>query len=49
MLATIHDDTRNMLNMQHMTPNQERWGHSDIPGEGTEKRLKDPSTVKPLI
>ena len=43
MLATIHDDTWNVLNMQHITPNSKRWDYSDIPGGGTE-RLKDPPT-----
>ena len=33
MLATIHDDTWNMLNMQHIIPN--RWDYSDIPAGGT--------------
>ena len=36
MLATIRDDTRNVLNMQHLTPNSERWDYSDIPGGGTD-------------
>ena len=30
-LLTIRDDTRNMLNMQHITPNSGSWGYSDIP------------------
>ena len=34
MLATIRDDTCNMLNMQHIIPNSERWDYSDIPGGG---------------
>ena len=37
MLATICDDTWNMLNMQHITPNSKRWDYSDIPSGGTEK------------
>ena len=41
MLATINDDTWNMLNMQHITPNSKRWDYSDIPGDG-HKKLKDP-------
>ena len=36
MLATIRDDTCNMLNMQHIIPNSERWDDSDIPGGGHE-------------
>ena len=43
MLATIRDDTWNVLNMQHITPNLKRWDYSDIPGGGHE-RLKDPPT-----
>ena len=31
-LATIRDDTWNVLNMQHITPNSKRWDYSDIPG-----------------
>ena len=41
MLATIRDDTQNVLNMQHITQNSKRWDYSDIPGGGHE-RLKDP-------
>ena len=37
MLATIHDDTWNVLNMQHKTPNSKRWDYSDIPVGGYEK------------
>ena len=37
MLATIHDDTWNMLNMQHTAPNSNRWDYSNISGDGTEK------------
>ena len=33
MLATIHDDTWDMLNMQHIIPN--RWDYSDIPTGST--------------
>ena len=36
MLATIHDDTWNMLNMQHITPNSEQWDCSGIHSGGTE-------------
>ena len=32
MLATIHDDTWNVHNMQHIIPNLKRWDYSDIPG-----------------
>ena len=31
MLATIPDDTWNVLNMQHIIPNSKRWYYSDIP------------------
>ena len=34
MLATIHDNTRNVLNVQHIIPNSKRWDYSDIPGGG---------------
>ena len=37
MLATISDDTWNMLNMQHIIQNSKRWDHSDIPGGGHKK------------
>ena len=43
MLATIRDDTWNMLNMQQIIPNWKRWYYSDIPGGG-HNRLKDPFT-----
>ena len=39
MLATIHDDTWNVLNMQHITPNSKRWDYSDTPG-GRHKKIK---------
>ena len=35
MLATIRDDTLNVINMQHITPNLKRWDYSNIPGGGT--------------
>ena len=35
MLATIRDNTRHVLTMQHITPNSKRWGYSDIPGGNT--------------
>ena len=34
MLALIHDDTWNVLNMQYITPNSKRLDYSDIPGGG---------------
>ena len=34
MLATIRNDTWNVLKMQHITPNLKRWDYSDIPGGG---------------
>ena len=37
MLATIHDDTWNVLNMQLITLNWKRCYYSDIPGGGTFK------------
>ena len=37
MLATIRDDTWNVLNMQHITQNSKRRDHSDIPGGGHKK------------
>ena len=37
MLATVHDDKWNVLNIQHINPNSKRWDYSDIPGGGTEK------------
>ena len=37
MLATIRDDTWNVLNMQQITPNSKRWDYSDIPGGGHKK------------
>ena len=41
MLATIRDDTWNVLNMHHITSNSKIWNYSDIPGGGTEK-IKGP-------
>ena len=43
MLATIRDGTWNMFNMQHITPNLKRWDYSDIPGGGTERKIKGPT------
>ena len=43
MLARIRDDTWNVLNIQHMTPNSKRWAYSDAHGGG-HKRWKDPPT-----
>ena len=37
MLATILNNTRDMFNMQHITPNSKGWDCSDITGGGTEK------------
>ena len=34
LLATISDDTLNVLNMQHIIPNLKRWDYSDIPDGG---------------
>ena len=42
MLATIRDDTWNVLNMQHITPNSKRWDYSDIPG-GSHLQIKGPA------
>ena len=42
MLPTIHDDTRNVLNIQHITPNSKRWDYSDIPSGG-HKKIKGPA------
>ena len=44
MLATIRDDTWNVLNIQHIFPNSKRWDCSDIPGhmaEGAHNLRKD--------
>ena len=46
MLATIRDDTWNMLNMQRITPNSKRWDYSDIPGGGTENIKNPPTRLK---
>ena len=37
MMATIRDDTWNVLHIQHITRNSKRWDYSDIPGGGTWK------------
>ena len=42
MLATICDNTWNVLNMQHITPNSKRWDYSDIPGGG-HKQIEGPA------
>ena len=42
MLATIRDDTGNVLNMQHITPNPKRWDYWDIPGGG-HKKIEGPT------
>ena len=39
MLATIRDDTWNVLNVQHITPNSKRWDYSDIPGVNGMERI----------
>ena len=36
MLATIRDDTWNVLNIHHIIPNSKRWDYSDIFGGGHE-------------
>ena len=41
-LATIRDDTWNVLNMQHITPNLKRWDYSDITG-GSHGQIKGPT------
>ena len=41
MLATIRDDTWNVLNIQHITPNLKRWDYSDILG-GSHKKIEGP-------
>ena len=42
MLATIPDDTWNVLNIQHITPMTKIWDYSDIPGGG-HKNIKEPT------
>ena len=43
MLATIHDDTWNVLNMQNITPIlKKKWDYSEIPGVG-HKKIKGPA------
>ena len=43
MLATIHDDKRNLLNMQHITPHlKKKWDYSSIPSGGHLK-MKGPA------
>ena len=37
MLATIRDDTWNVLNIQHITPNSKRWYYLDLSGGGHKK------------
>ena len=39
MLATIRDDTWNVLNMQRITSNFKKWDHADSPG-GDHKKIK---------
>ena len=40
MLTTIHEDTWNVLNMQHITQIRKRWDYSDIPGGGHKKIIE---------
>ena len=42
MLATIRDDTWNVLNMQQITPNSKGLDYSDIP-DGGHKKMKGPA------
>ena len=42
MLATIRDDTWNVLNIQHITPNSKRQDYSDTPGGG-HKKIEGPA------
>ena len=35
MLVTIHDEMRNVLNMQKITQNSKRWDYLHVPGGGT--------------
>ena len=42
MSATIRDDTWNILNMQHITPNLKRWDYWDI-SSGGHKKIKGPA------
>ena len=42
MLATIRDNTWNVLNLQHKTPNSKGWDYLDTPGGGHEK-IKGPA------
>ena len=44
MMATIRDDTWNVLNMQHTIPNSKRWDYSDIP-VGGHKYIKGPALM----
>ena len=39
MLATIRDDTWNVLNMQHIIPNSKRWDYPNIPSGIFEVKL----------
>ena len=41
-LATIRDDTWNVLNLQHITPNSKRWDYSDIPS-GSHGQIQGPA------
>ena len=46
MLAAIRDDTQNVLNIQHITPNSKRWDYSDTPGGGHKKTKGPAHTVE---
>ena len=48
MLATIHDDTQNVHNMQHIIPNLKLFGYSDIPVVAM-NRLKNPPTWLKMV
>ena len=42
MLTTIRGDQRNVLNMQHITPNSNSRDYSDIPSGG-HKKIEGPA------
>ena len=44
MLATIRDDTWNLLNMQHITPNPKKMGLFRQPHSSGHEKIKDPPT-----
>ena len=49
MLATIRDETLNVLNMQHITPNSKRWYCLDIPGSGIWKNKGAKNKVRCIV